>query len=75
MRWHLNAECGKPHPFKRLASQFLAMQDGTKLMRDFPLYAMNMFYYYWLIKKLFGPMAWPNIARLEEIYRESRQSQ
>ena len=40
----------------------------------FPLYAVNMFYYYWLIKKLLWPIAGQNIARIEKIFRESRQS-
>ena len=26
------------------------------MMWDSPLYAMNMFYYHWLIKKLLGPI-------------------
>ena len=42
--------------------------DG-RMMWDSPLYARNMFYYHWLIKK---PMAGQNIARLEEIHIESR---
>ena len=35
------------------------------LMWDSPLYAMNIFYYYWLIKKLLWPMAGQNIGRQE----------
>ena len=35
--------------------------------------AMNMFYH-WLIKKLLQPIAGQNIARLEKVYTESRQS-
>ena len=34
-------------------------------MWDSPLYAVNMFYYYWLIKKLPKTMAGQNIARWE----------
>ena len=37
------------------------------LMWDSPLYAVNMFYYHWIIKKLLQPMAGQNIARLEGI--------
>ena len=33
----------------------------------FYLYAVNMFYYHWLINKLLWPMAGQNKARLEEI--------
>ena len=47
-------------------------------MWDSPLYAVNMFYYNWLIKKLLWPMAGQNKARQKiqtEIYKESRQSQ
>ena len=32
------------------------MQHKRMLMWDSPLYAVNMFYYYWLIKKLLQPM-------------------
>ena len=35
------------------------------MMWDSPLYAMNMFYYHWLIKKMLWPMAGQNIARQE----------
>ena len=34
-------------------------------MRNAPLYAMNVFYYHWLRKKLFWPMAEQNIAKQE----------
>ena len=47
-------------------------------MCDFPLYAVNMFYYCWLIKKLFWPMAGQNITRWEiqaETEEERRWSQ
>ena len=47
------------------------------LMWDSSLYAVNMFYYYWLIKNLLWPMAGQNKARQEiqtEIYRESEQN-
>ena len=45
-------------------------------MWDSPLDAMNIYiYYHWLIKKLFRPIAGQNIARLEEIQRESGGSQ
>ena len=45
---------------------------------DSPLYAVNMFYYHWLIKKLFGPMTGQNRARWEfqaEIEEKRRQNQ
>ena len=42
-------------------------------MWDAPLYAVNMFYYNWLIKKLLWPMAGQNTARLEEIWRSWSQ--
>ena len=45
------------------------------LIWDFPLYAANMFYYHFLIKKLLWPMVGQNIAMLEGIYGESRRSQ
>ena len=48
---------------------------SKKMMWDSPLYAVNIFYYHWLITKLFQPMASQNIGRLEEIYKESRWSQ
>ena len=44
-------------------------------MWDFTLHAVNMLFYYWLIKKLLWPMAEQNIARWEiqtEIDRERR---
>ena len=31
--------------------------EDDSLMWDSPLYSMNMFYYHWLLKKLFWPMA------------------
>ena len=37
----------------------------AELMWDSPLHAVNMFYYHWLIKKLFWPMAGQNTARPE----------
>ena len=43
------------------------------LMWDSLLYAVNMFYYCWLVKKLFLPMAEQNKARQEirtELYIE-----
>ena len=43
-----------------------------------PLYAVNMFYYQWLIKKLLWLMAVQNVAREEiqaEIEEERRWSQ
>ena len=48
------------------------------LLWDAPLYAVNMFYYHWLIKKLLWPMAGQNIAKWEiqaEIRAERRWSQ
>ena len=44
-----------------------------QLMWDFPLYAVNMVCYHWLIKKLLWPVARVNKARWEiqsEIQRE-----
>ena len=35
------------------------------VMCDSPLYAVNMFYYHWLVKKLFWPMAGQNRGRQE----------
>ena len=40
---------------------------ASHMMWDSFLYAMNMFYYHWLIKKLLWPITGKNIARLEEI--------
>lgn len=34
-----------------------------KLMWDSRLHVVNLFYYSWLIKKLYWPMAWQNITR------------
>ena len=48
------------------------------MMWDCPLYAVNMFYCHWLIKKLFWPMAGQNIARQKiqaEIEEKRRWSQ
>lgn len=47
------------------------------LMWDVPLYAVNVFYYHWLIEKLLWSMAGKNIARQEiqeEMEEERRQS-
>ena len=44
-------------------------------MWDSPPYAINMFYYIWLIKTLLRSIAGQDLARLEEKYRESMQSQ
>ena len=41
----------------------LRLSDLTA--KDSPPYAVNMFYYHWLIKKLLWPMARQNIARWE----------
>ena len=43
-------------------------------MWNSPLYAMNMFYFHWLTKKLLWPKPEQNIVRLEEIQKESWQS-
>lgn len=46
-------------------------------MWDVPLYAVNVFYYHWLIEKLLWSMAGKNIARQEiqeEMEEERRQS-
>lgn len=45
------------------------------LMWDVPLYAVNTFYYHWLIEKLLWSMTGQNIARQEiqaEIEEEGR---
>ena len=47
-------------------------QLETWMMWDSPLHAVNMLYYHWLVLQ---SMTGQNIARLEEIERESRQSQ
>ena len=47
-------------------------------MWDFPLYAVNVFYYHWSIKKLLWTIAGQNIARQEiqaEIDEEGRLRQ
>ena len=52
--------------------------DVCVLLGDSPLYAVNMFCFYWLIKKLLWPMAGQNVARWEiqtEIQEERRGSQ
>ena len=49
----------------------------AQVMWDTPLYSVNTFYYYWLIKKLLWPTAGQNIARWEiqaEIEEERRWS-
>ena len=52
--------------------------NHTWMMWDVCPYALNMFHYHWLIKKLILPMAKQNRARQEiqeEIQGEQRQSQ
>ena len=47
------------------------------MIQDAPLYAVNMFYYHWLIKNLLWPMAGQNIARREiqtELRRKKAES-
>ena len=43
------------------------------VMWDSPLYAVNMFYYHWLIKKLIVPVKGQNIARLESRRERGRE--
>ena len=57
--------CGVP----LLVKELLANEVLAGVMWDIPLYAVNMFYYHWLIRKLLQPIAVQNIARLEEIDR------
>ena len=61
-----------------LSKKIQTQKDKHLMMWDSPLYAVNMFYYHWLIKKLIWPMTGQNIARWKiqtKIYRESRWSQ
>ena len=46
----------------------IAVKGRYPVMCGYPLYAVNMLYYHWLIKKLLQPIAGQNIARLKEIY-------
>ena len=40
-------------------------QEEINVMWDAPLYAVNIFYYHWLIKKLLWSVARQNIVRWE----------
>ena len=48
----------------KLKSSFY-LDRKEKIMWDSPVYAVNVFYYHWLIKQLLWPMAGHNLARQE----------
>ena len=50
---------------KHTHTTYTQIQTHTQMMWYSPLYALNMVYYHWLIKKFLRPMAGQNRARQE----------